>query len=87
MDDELVTKTAKIPANLNKEFHEVGLNFQVWLLTAMGNAVYLQRKLNELIRSSVEELKGSTHQMGSKEVSDTSDQSHPDHSKGRLTEQ
>jgi hypothetical protein len=79
MNEQLITKTAKIPAKLNDEFHEVGLNFQVWLLTSMKNAVYLQKRLNELIRSSVEGLKGSTHQMSSHGVSESPDQSHPDH--------
>ncbi len=87
MDEQLITKTAKIPADLNTEFHEVGLNFQVWLMTAMRNAVYLQKRLNEMIRSSVEELKGSTHQMSSQGVSKSPDQPHPDQTKTDTKEQ
>ena len=87
MTEQLITKTAKIPAKLNDEFHKVGLNFQVWLLTSMRNAVYLQKRLNELICGSAEELQGSTHQMSSQGVSKSPDQSHPDHRKTNTNEQ
>ena len=73
----------EIDVDLKRKFDSLGIKMSVWLPQIMEDEIYIQNE----VRKQVRQQRRAIRLMGSQGVTESSDQSHPDHSKIQSSEQ